>query len=343
MPRPAGRAVKGSHLVPDTFMTTRSSSCGRGPAPAWAAHCELAPRPDPPVGVLRRVAPEPWPDPQTPHLWLFREPPSGYCVYTARGHLESVLSPASPREASAGPQALASASPGLLWPGSVHPAGLVPFAGRMALGWGAQREGPSRTLGETRAQLQGAAPQPELPQKHAGCCRTGGSHGARLDGALTWPPGRLLPEAGRSGVAGGASGPPDADLPSSQWWWVGGPRMLTLPLRPVVLCPQFPERRHGHPGVPRPQRYHQPGDPVSGRPTTPWTLRSPRLGPRGLAVCSSLATGAHTSHWEQGSSFGEGATPILGFSQSLTHRGSAEDPRGVEGCDAASLAPLAPN
>lgn len=52
---------------------------------------------------------------------------------------------------------------------------------------------------------------------------------------------------------------------------------LTPPFRVCRVCFQIPEWCHGHPGVPRSQRDHQPGDPVSDytRPPRPLCACSP--------------------------------------------------------------------
>lgn len=63
------------------------------------------------------------------------------------------------------------------------------------------------------------------------------------------------------------------------------------PTSDAVMRFQVPERRHQHPGVPRPQRHHQPGDPVSGSPPRclgPTPRASPCPSPEGRPH-SSLA------------------------------------------------------
>ena len=125
----------------DTSMTTRSSSWGgqRSGTCLGCTPCELAP--PPPRSRSRgpaRVAPEPWPDPQTPQVWLFREPPSGHCVHGSPGPprvcgaqaAPSCASPASPQRPALGPRpSRLGASPGLLWVGQRSP-------GRASVPWG---------------------------------------------------------------------------------------------------------------------------------------------------------------------------------------------------------------
>lgn len=60
----------------------------------------------------------------------------------------------------------------------------------------------------------------------------------------------------------------------------------TSPFRRCCFCFQISEWCHGHPGVPRSQRHHQPGDPVSGY-TCLLPHLCPSFAPRRSSVCLS--------------------------------------------------------
>lgn len=166
------------------------------------------------------MALEPWPDPQTPHLWLFREPPSGHCVHSSPGPPRVCASPASPRRPALGPRpSCLGASPGLLWVGQCAPCRASvpcgpygPWAGVPGV------EGPSSDpWGDPLPSSREQPPQPELPQKHAGRCSETGWVPRASPGPgwteLTWPPGRLPPPRPEGlGSLAVPRGPPDADL-----------------------------------------------------------------------------------------------------------------------------------